>query len=168
MQPGLRVDSYTTTGYSSGLRLNLIAKKLTLSRELRVICKGLRRFFLFLAVALCVCAANARQPTAYGPTLSHPTIATNAISDLPASVRQALALIQKGGPYPYKKDGAVFGNYEQLLPAKPRGYYHEFTVKPRGKRNRGVQRLIVGGKLESPHEFYYTADHYATFIRIIE
>ncbi|MBC7502717.1 MAG: ribonuclease [Herminiimonas sp.] len=95
-------------------------------------------------------------------------MATVALGDLPFDAQQTIARIRKGGPYPYRKDGAVFGNYERLLPVRPRGHYHEFTVASPVKRNRGAQRIIVGGMLESPHEFYYTADHYATFIRIIE
>jgi ribonuclease T1 len=154
------------------LRLNLIAKKLTLSRELLVSCKFLRRFWLFLALVCCISATHARGPVHYEPNHGSASpldaITTVGALDLPTSARQMLTLIKKGGPYSYKKDGVVFGNYERLLPAKPRGYYHEFTVTTPGQRNRGAQRLIVGGKLESPHEFYYTADHYATFIRIID
>ncbi len=77
-------------------------------------------------------------------------------------------LIRQGGPFPYAKDGVVFGNYEGLLPRQPRGYYHEFTVKTPGSRNRGAQRLIVGGALVTSNEVYYTATHYASFMRISE
>ena len=42
--------------------------------------------------------------------------------------RDVLALIRKGGPFRYDRDGVTFGNREQLLPAKPRGYYREYTV----------------------------------------
>lgn len=82
--------------------------------------------------------------------------------------QQTLALVKKGGPFPYPKDGVVFGNYEGLLPRQSRGYYHEFTVKTPGSRSRGARRLIAGGSLASPREFFYTADHYATFMRIAE
>ena len=47
------------------------------------------------------------------------------LSQLPAEARQTVALIDKGGPFPYAKDGVVFGNYEKLLPQQKRGYYHE-------------------------------------------
>jgi ribonuclease T1 len=57
------------------------------------------------------------------------------------------------------KDGAVFGNREGRLPARPRGYYREYTVKTPGSPDRGARR-IVGG---SNGEFYYTDDHYNTF-----
>lgn len=38
-------------------------------------------------------------------------LGTVAVGDLPAEARQTLALIREGGPYPYEKDGTVFGNY---------------------------------------------------------
>ena len=42
---------------------------------------------------------------------------------LPQEARETLALIRSGGPFPYQKDGAVFGNREALLPKRERGYY---------------------------------------------
>jgi ribonuclease T1 len=50
------------------------------------------------------------------------------------------------------------------LPKRPRGYYHEYTVKTPGVPHRGVRRIISGGV----NEYYYTADHYKTFARIKE
>lgn len=90
------------------------------------------------------------------------------ISELPPEARHTLQLIRQGGPFPYEKDGAVFGNYERLLPKQNRGYYREFTVKTPGARNRGARRIITGGELNSPRELYYTEDHYASFRRIQE
>ncbi len=87
-----------------------------------------------------------------------------AAGDLPPEAQQTLALIKQGGPFPYPKDGVVFGNYEHVLPAHQRGYYHEYTVKTPGVRSRGAQRIIVGGGAE----YYYTNDHYSTFKRIQE
>ena len=43
--------------------------------------------------------------------------------DLPAEARETLALIRKGGPYPYAQDGRTFGNREGHLPKRARGYY---------------------------------------------
>jgi ribonuclease T1 len=77
-------------------------------------------------------------------------------------------LIRHGGPFPSGKDGVVFGNYEGLLPKQKRGYYHEFTVKTEGTRNRGARRIIVGGEPTVSKDLYYTDDHYATFKRIKE
>jgi ribonuclease T1 len=91
-----------------------------------------------------------------------------SIADLPQEAQKTLKLIKQGGPYPYPKDGVVFGNHEKVLPKQKRGYYHEFTVKTPGARNRGARRIIVGGELAQTKEFYYTDDHYATFRRIKE
>ena len=64
----------------------------------------------------------------------------------------------------FKRDGAVFNNFEQVLPKRQRGYYHEYTVPTPGMNNRGVRRIISG----ETGEYYYTADHYQTFKRIQE
>jgi len=87
-----------------------------------------------------------------------------ALAELPTEARETLRAIKQGGPFAYQRDGAVFGNYEQVLPKKPRGYYREYTVKTPGARNRGARRIISGGM----NEYYYTADHYQTFKRIRE
>ena len=90
------------------------------------------------------------------------------VSELPVEARQTLKLIRQGGPFPHEKDGAIFGNYERLLPKQNRGYYREFTVATPGARNRGARRIIAGGELNNPRELYYTEDHYASFRRIQE
>jgi ribonuclease T1 len=89
---------------------------------------------------------------------------TIAVAELPQQARQTLAAIEQGGPFPYSKDGAVFGNYEKALPLQKRGYYKEYTVKTPYARNRGARRIIAGG--EPAHEYFYTSDHYASFRRI--
>ncbi|MGH8809702.1 MAG: ribonuclease [Noviherbaspirillum sp.] len=91
-----------------------------------------------------------------------------AVHDLPREAQHTLVLIKKGGPFPYAKDGVVFRNYEGVLPKQKRGYYHEFTVKTPGARNRGARRIVSGGEPASAGEYYYTDDHYATFKRIKE
>jgi ribonuclease T1 len=91
-----------------------------------------------------------------------------AVSDLPKQAQVTLLLIKRGGPFPYAQDGAIFGNYEGVLPKQKRGYYHEFTVKTPGVRNRGARRIIVGGEPVMSREYYYTDNHYATFKRIKE
>ncbi|MDB5853766.1 MAG: guanine-specific ribonuclease [Herminiimonas sp.] len=90
------------------------------------------------------------------------------LRDLPAEAQDTVRLIQRGGPFPFPRDGAVFANHEGVLPKQKRGYYHEFTVKTPRARNRGARRIVVGGNLASPSDFYYTDDHYATFRRIFE
>lgn len=86
------------------------------------------------------------------------------VDDLPREARETLALIKQGGPFPYKRDGVVFGNRERRLPARPSGYYREYTVPTPGARDRGARRIVAG----TPDEFYYTNDHYNTFRRILE
>ena len=87
-----------------------------------------------------------------------------AVAALPPEARQTLASIEQGGPFPYPKDGVVFGNYEKMLPPQKRGYYREYTVKTPYARNRGARRIIAGG--EPPYQYFYTGDHYASFRRI--
>jgi len=86
---------------------------------------------------------------------------------LPAQGVQTYRSILKGGPFPYDKDGVVFGNRERALPSAKRGYYREYTVRTPGKRNRGSQRIVCGGPATEPDACYYTADHYATFRKIV-
>ena len=81
---------------------------------------------------------------------------------LPSQARTTLGLIQRGGPFPYGKDGIVFENREHLLPERAAGYYHEYTVPTPGESGRGARRIIAGGE----GEYYYTADHYASFVRV--
>ena len=85
-------------------------------------------------------------------------------SQLPKEGQQTLALIGKGGPYPYDRDDINFGNFEGVLPKQPGGYYREFTVPTPGASNRGAKRIIVGKSGEK----YYTDDHYASFSFIQE
>lgn len=93
-------------------------------------------------------------------------IRETAASDLPREARETLAQIRRGGPYTYDRDGVVFGNREHMLPPRPRGYYHEFTVKTPGARNRGARRIVCGGAVAQTSECYYSDDHYQSFARI--
>lgn len=86
------------------------------------------------------------------------------VAQLPPEGRETLQLIKRGGPFPYPRDGVVFGNFERILPKQSRGYYHEYTVKTPGISHRGARRIVCG---EVP-ECYYTADHYKSFKRIVE
>lgn len=90
-----------------------------------------------------------------------------AVAELPRQGAQVYGLIQQGGPFAYEKDGVVFGNRERLLPAEKRGYYREYTVATPGARNRGVRRIVCGGQARTPDICYYTADHYASFRKIV-
>jgi ribonuclease T1 len=86
------------------------------------------------------------------------------IGQLPVEAQTTLDLIDRGGPFPYRRDGIVFNNFEKRLPPEPRGYYHEYTVPTPGSKDRGARRIITGGT--PPVVFYYTDDHYRSFARI--
>jgi ribonuclease T1 len=117
--------------------------------------------FWVLAIALCLGSAPDRlQARDDGPGPG----AVIAVADLPTEARDTLELIRQGGPFPYARDGAVFGNREGLLPRAPRGSYREYTVKTPGRRDRGARRIIGSNR----GEFYYTADHYRSFRRILQ
>jgi len=89
-----------------------------------------------------------------------------ALRSLPAQAYETYQLIHQGGPFPYEKDGVIFGNRERLLPSQKRGYYREYTVKTPGVSNRGARRIVCGGVATAPDACYYTADHYASYRRI--
>jgi len=101
---------------------------------------------------------------AMGWVAQHGDSQTIHVGDLPPEGRQTLALIRQGGPFPHAKDGSVFGNRENLLPMQSRGYYREYTVPTPGARDRGARRIVSG----QGGEFYYTADHYRSFRRILD
>ena len=89
------------------------------------------------------------------------------LASLPAEAQVTHQRVMQGGPFPYAKDGIVFGNRERLLPAKSRGHYREYTVKTPGTGGRGARRIVCGGAPPSaPEACYYTEDHYSSFRRI--
>ena len=94
--------------------------------------------------------------------------ATIAVAELPKQGRETYELIRQGGPFRHDKDGTVFGNRERLLPQERRGYYREYTVATPGSRDRGARRIVCGGPSRTPHACFYTADHYASFRKIVE
>jgi ribonuclease T1 len=117
-------------------------------------------------IAACLLGLAAAAPSAEaqrGPPPAAP-IGDVAAAQLPPEAAATLALIRKGGPFPYAKDGAVFGNREGMLPKQKRGYYREYTVKTPHSRTRGARRIIKGGG----GELFYTDDHYNSFKRIRE
>lgn len=121
----------------------------------------MRRIAISILILFSLCAsaspACAREKRAN-------TGAEILLAELPKEGRATLALIKQGGPFPYKRDGIVFGNFEKRLPAKKRGYYREYTVATPGARDRGARRIVAG----DGGEYYYTADHYKSFQRIRE
>ncbi|MBT2536308.1 ribonuclease domain-containing protein [Arthrobacter sp. ISL-69] len=132
---------------------------------------------LILVVGLGLVLSNTQENPA-GPAVSASPTAGGAVpgvkntsgldavpaSSLPPEARETLALIARGGPYPYSRDGAVFSNFERLLPRKPGGYYKEFTVETPGESDRGARRIVSG----ETGEKYYTPDHYESFLFIVE
>ena len=88
---------------------------------------------------------------------------------LPPEGREVMVLIEAGGPFPYRRDGIVFGNFENNLPVQKRGYYREYTVPTPGVRHRGARRIVCGGwEARRPEACWYTADHYRSFRKISE
>lgn len=96
------------------------------------------------------------------------------------AMNELLGKIYRKEPLPYSHDGIVFQNKENRLPRMPYGYYHEYTLLPKGQYpatitiggktykmgdklgKRGAERLIIGGG----QIIYYTFDHYRTFIQL--
>lgn len=120
-------------------------------------------FFAFFASTAVTLDVRAREA---------PQLREVGVAELPQEARDTLALIRKGGPFPYRKDGATFGNFEKQLPTRTRGYYREYTVPTPGARDRGARRIVAGagasGDVRTSGEYYYTDDHYRTFRRVRE
>jgi ribonuclease T1 len=84
------------------------------------------------------------------------------LEQLPPDAIRTIRLIDRGGPYPFARDGSVFANRERRLPQRLRGYYREYTVAPVGARERGARRIVAG----RDGELYYSPDHYRSFQRV--
>jgi ribonuclease T1 len=110
---------------------------------------------LLLAVSTVVVCARENAPFNQIPAVR--------LAALPSEARTTLALIQRGGPFPYPRDGIEFQNRELRLPKQIRGYYHEYTVPTPGATDRGARRIIAGVH----QDFFYTENHYRSFLRIL-
>jgi ribonuclease T1 len=121
-----------------------------------------RKFVLFFILSLFLSIPFAQARSHHSASAA--AVSSIAVAELPAEARDTLQLIKRGGPFPYPRDGVVFGNYEHSLPQQTRGYYHEYTVKTPGAHNRGARRIVCG----NVPECYYTGDHYRSFYRISE
>ena len=118
--------------------------------------------FLFISLLLCLpLSAQARSHHSHN---NNAALEPVTVAELPPEARDTLRLIKQGGPFPYPRDGVVFGNVEKRLPQQQRNYYHEHTVKTPGARNRGARRIVCGPLPEC----YYSGDHYRTFQRILK
>jgi ribonuclease T1 len=114
-----------------------------------------------LASAICgIPAAQARGP--------FDGLVTVTVAELPRQGQEVYERIRGGGAFTHDKDGTVFGNRERQLPIEKRGYYREYTVATPGSRDRGARRIVCGGPPRTPHACYYSADHYASFRKILE
>ena len=100
------------------------------------------------------------------------------------AIDDLLAKIAVCKPMPYGNDGNVHSQPHAGLPAKPAGYYLEYTLivpnRPTGSKPepvviggqtymtgavlspRGPERLMIGNH----REVFYTPDHYTTFINL--
>ena len=124
-------------------------------------CSSKAGALLVLALAAAVSIGAQAAPAGLGADVS--------LSSLPPQAQKTDQLIHSGGPFPYSRDGVVFGNYEKRLPREPRGYYHEYTVPTPGAHNRGARRIICGGHAPTePDACFYTEDHYNSFHRIVK
>ena len=120
---------------------------------------------VLLGLVLSICTFSVQA----GPTTEAQTSSTLSVTDLPREGQETYQLIRKGGPFPYEKDGTVFGNRERLLPREARGFYREYTVRTPGVKHRGARRIVCGGQVpRNPQTCYYTQDHYASFRMIVD
>lgn len=122
-------------------------------------------------------------------------IASVRVAELPPEARETLHLILHGGPFPYARDGVVFGNYEHRLPRLPRGCTSDTLLTKSAACGRRCEAGAPAPKGSAPpcraryHEYtvktpgarnrggrrivcsarldcYYSGDHYRTFRRI--
>jgi len=110
-------------------------------------------------LGLILCLSLVLPGWAYGPPLKEVPVA-----QLSREAVHTLALIKRGGPFPYSRDGITFRNREGRLPPRELGYYREYTVPTPGAQDRGARRIVAGAR----EEFFYTEDHYRSFRRIRE
>ena len=137
--------------------------------------RGTRRTWFAVAVwaLVALCSVGGSQAWSRDDRFDR-AIGTVRVAELPREGRETLALIHAGGPFASHRDGVVFANRERLLPARPRGYYAEYTVRTPGERTRGARRIIAGrgdggrGEFATSGEYYYTDDHYQSFRRIAQ
>ena len=107
---------------------------------------GLLKFAL---TGLVLLASLSGEVSAKEPPAA-PVAAVIRLEALPVEGRETMTRIRLGGPFPYEKDGTVFGNRERLLAPMPRGHYREYTVPTPGARDRGARRIVCGGPPKAP------------------
>lgn len=117
--------------------------------------------------SICLTVVMASSPAQARAPIADDIQPTVRVRELPQQGERVYALIRQGGPFASERDGTVFGNRERLLPLYRRGYYREYTVPTPGLTHRGTRRIICGGQPVRPDICYYTADHYASFRKIV-
>lgn len=151
------------------------------------------RWWLLLGLLLCLPAAQARSHHSHDAV----PISTIAVAELPPEARSTLQLIKSNGPFPYPRDGVVFGNYEHILPQQARGCTSDKLLTKSAACGRRCEAGAPAAKGSAPpcraryHEYtvktpgvhnrgarrivcgivpecYYSDDHYRTFKRIRE
>ena len=121
---------------------------------------------LGLAFTLLLASTVAGNVAAKGVAADTRTV---VLQQLPAQAQATERLVRSGGPFPYGKDGTVFGNREGVLPKETRGWYREYTVRTPGNASRGARRIVCGGREPTrPQACYYSDDHYTSFRRIVQ
>jgi ribonuclease T1 len=133
-----------------------------------VVLLGLMVAVVAVVVGLAGCGGSSSKgspvaTTSAGAAVKPAGMGTIAQANLPAEARDVIRRIDDGGTLQYRQDGVTFQNREGRLPAEPRGYYREYTVATPGAVDRGARRLIVGRQ----GEFYYTPDHYRSFLWVV-
>ena len=119
---------------------------------------------VFLGLILSICTFLVQA----SPATDVQSLPTLSVTDLPREGQETFQLIHQGGPFPYEKDGTVFGNRERILPRAMRGFYREYTVRTPGVKHRGARRIVCGGQApRKPEACYYTPDHYASFRMVV-
>ena len=123
--------------------------------------------FALTGVLLVALTAGVQAREWFGTRAGTTAQETVALAELPVQGQRTYGAILNGGPFRHEKDGTVFGNRERLLPQERRGHYREYTVDTPGSRDRGAMRIVCGGERTTPSACWYTADHYASFRRIV-
>jgi ribonuclease T1 len=127
----------------------------------------MRKWAIAVVAAAGLAAGAGLGTVAQARSSENPRADAVALAELPPQAQATHRLILNGGPFPYPKDGIVFGNRERQLPPRARGYYREYTVKTPGSHDRGARRIVCGGEPPTqPQACYYTDDHYSSFRRI--
>ena len=151
------------------------------------------QWWLLFGLLLCLPFAQARSHHSHDAF----AVSTITIPELPAEARDTLQLIKRGGPFPYPRDGVVFGNYEHKLPELARGCTSDTLLTKSADCGRRCEAGAPAPKGFAPpcraryHEYtvktpgahnrgarrivcgivpecYYTGDHYRNFYRITE